>query len=176
MFFLIAVGRGRQLNEISPERGEELMEWLLDLSLRAPFQVKTTESPSFRRIASSQRKGRPATATSHSIRRGYGIRDGNGIVFVSHVGHVYPSGFLPLKAGNVRLESLVEIYQHSRVFTNVRSVAYLKGKCGRCEFRKICGGSRARAFAHTGDPLESDPLCVYQPPVRTNSAPVFAEA
>jgi radical SAM protein with 4Fe4S-binding SPASM domain len=165
LFFLIAVGRGKQLNEISAERGEELMEWLLDLSLRAPFQVKTTESPSFRRVAQSRMKDQPVTpgAGTQSIRRAYGIRDGNGIVFVSHIGEVYPSGFLPVRAGNVRKQSLVDIYRDSEVFTTVRDVVALKGKCGRCEFRKVCGGSRARAFAHTGDLLESDPLCVYQP-------------
>jgi len=172
LFFLIAVGRGRELNEISAERGEELMEWLLDLSMRAPFQVKTTESPSFRRVAQSRMKERPITAGAgtESIKRGYGIRDGNGIVFVSHIGEVYPSGFLPLNAGNVRAKSVVEIYRHSEVFRRVRSVADLKGKCGDCEYRKVCGGSRARAFAHTGDPLESDPLCVYQPRQRATTS------
>ena len=177
LFFLIAVGRGRQLNEVSAERGEELMEWLLDLSMRAPFQVKTTESPSFRRVAQGRMKERPLTAGAgtESIRRGYGIRDGNGIVFVSHIGQVFPSGFLPVSAGNVREKSLPEIYQHSEVFRSVRSVADLKGKCGRCEFRKVCGGSRARAFAHTGDLLESDPLCVYQPPERANVSPELLE-
>lgn len=179
LFFLIAVGRGAQLNEISAERGEELMEWLLDLSMRAPFQVKTTESPSFRRVAQSRLKDVPMTAGAgtQSIKRGYGIRDGNGIMFISHIGEVYPSGFLPLEAGNVRLRTVTDIYQNSAVFTSVRDVSSLKGKCGRCEFRKVCGGSRARAFAHTGDPLESDPLCVYQPPARTKSeSQVLVEA
>ena len=172
LFFLIAVGRGRQLNEISAERGEELMEWLLDLSFTAPFQIKTTESPSFRRVAQARMKEQPVTpgAGTASIRRGYGIRDGNGIMFVSHIGDVYPSGFLPLNAGNVRGKSPVEIYRHSEVFRRVRSISDLEGKCGLCEFRKVCGGSRARAFAHTSNPLESDPLCVYQPPIRATAA------
>jgi radical SAM protein with 4Fe4S-binding SPASM domain len=100
---------------------------------------------------------------STPVGRGFGVRDGNGIVFVSHTGEVYPSGFLPLRAGNVRERSLVELYRHADLFVRIRDTGRLRGKCGRCPFREICGGSRARAYAHTGDPLESDPLCPYQP-------------
>lgn len=177
LFFLIAVGRGKELNEISAARGEELMKWLLDLSFRAPFQIKTTESPSFRRVGRAPMKD-PLIggAGIAAIRRGYDIRDGNGIVFVSHVGEVYPSGFLPLAGGNVRAQGLVSIYRNSEVFQTVRRIADLKGKCGECEYRKICGGSRARAFAHSGDLLASDPLCVYQPAERANALPVALEA
>jgi radical SAM protein with 4Fe4S-binding SPASM domain len=100
---------------------------------------------------------------STPVGRGFGIRDGNGIVFVSHTGRVFPSGFLPVGAGNVRKQSLVEIYRHSELFRALREPDRLRGKCGVCPFRTICGGSRARAYAATGDPLESDPLCPYQP-------------
>ncbi|MDR7446997.1 MAG: radical SAM/SPASM domain-containing protein, partial [Armatimonadota bacterium] len=96
--------------------------------------------------------------------------DGNGIVFVSHVGEVYPSGFLPLRAGSVRERSLVEVYRSSEVMVRLRDTDRLRGKCGRCSFREICGGSRARAYAHTGDPMGSDPLCPYEP-LETAAAP-----
>jgi radical SAM protein with 4Fe4S-binding SPASM domain len=98
-----------------------------------------------------------------SVGRGFGVRDGNGIVFVSHTGDVCPSGFLPLAAGNVRRDSLVDVYRSSELFVRLRDTGRLHGKCGRCPFREICGGSRARAYAHTGDPMASDPLCPYQP-------------
>jgi AdoMet-dependent heme synthase len=166
LFFLIAVGRGKQLNEVSPEVGENLMHWIHGLAQVAPFQIKTTEAPSYRRIAQEHMKEAgmtPAEMRGTSVHRGYGIRDGNGIVFVSHTGKVYPSGFLPLEAGNVRQAPLAEIYRESEVFRKVRDVKAFDGKCGRCEFRKICGGSRARAFAHTGNPAGSDPLCPYEP-------------
>ena len=166
LFFLIAIGRGAELNEMSPKAGEELMLWIHDLAQKAPFQIKTTEAPSYRRVAHELmvRAGLSAKEMSHtSVHRGYGIRDGNGIVFVSHEGYVYPSGFLPLVAGNIRLQSLPAIYRDSQVFLNVRDVNGFEGKCGLCEYRKICGGSRARAFAHTGNPAASDPFCPYEP-------------
>jgi radical SAM protein len=166
LFFLIAVGRGRQLNELTPEDGEKLMDWTYDLSKEAPFQIKTTEAPSYRRVAQNrmQRAGMtPEEIRATSVHRGYGIRDGNGIAFVSHIGEVFPSGFLPVNAGNVRDRPLAEIYRSSEVFRTVRDVGSFSGKCGECEYRKICGGSRARAFAHSGDIAGSDPFCPYQP-------------
>ena len=87
--------------------------------------------------------------TATPVGRGFGIRDGNGIVFVSHLGQIFPSGFLPASAGNVRKESLVEIYRNSELFHSLRDPDRLGGKCGDCPFRIICGGSRARAFAAT---------------------------
>jgi radical SAM protein with 4Fe4S-binding SPASM domain len=91
------------------------------------------------------------------------VNDGNGFVFISHTGEVFPSGFLPVSAGNVRTESLLDLYRNSELFRNLRNYENLKGKCGLCEFKNICGGSRARAFAMTGDYMESDPFCVYVP-------------
>src|SRR5690606_38473978 len=88
---------------------------------------------------------------------------GNGILFISHRGDVYPSGFLPVAAGNVRHTDIRSIYRDSQLFRELRDVNRLKRKCGRCEFRHVCGGSRARAYVATGDPMESDPLCAYQP-------------
>jgi radical SAM protein len=92
-----------------------------------------------------------------------GVNEAKGFVFISHIGDVFPSGFLPLKAGNVKHQTLGEIYQTSDLFVSLRNPSNLKGKCGRCEFRDLCGGSRARAWAMTGDVFASDPLCTYEP-------------
>ncbi len=166
LFFLVRTGRGRLLKEVSPWQAEELCHWLFELSGTSPFAIKTTEAPHFRRVALLRmlRAGVSLEEVARSsVGRGFGVRDGNGIVFVSHTGDVYPSGFLPLAAGNVRRDSLVEVYRSSGLFVRLRDTGRLQGKCGRCPFRDICGGSRARAYAHTGDPTASDPLCPYQP-------------
>ncbi len=166
LFYLIGVGRGGALREVSPEQCEALHHWLYYISKDAPFVVATTEAPHFRRVtlAGMRSAGIPlARIRETSAGRGFGIRDGNGIMFISHTGDVYPSGFLPLVAGNVRTADVVEIYRHSEVFQNIRQTTTFKGKCGQCEFREVCGGSRARAYATSGDPLESDPLCAYEP-------------
>ncbi len=169
LFFLISIGRGAELSEMDPDQGEELMNWVYDLAQVSPFQIKTTEAPSYRRVASERMKHdglTPEQIRQTSVHRGFGIRDGNGIVFVSHQGDVYPSGFLPLRAGNVRIQNLTSIYRDSLVFQNVRDIEHFEGKCGECEYRKICGGSRARAYAHTGNPGASDPFCNYTPKTR----------
>jgi AdoMet-dependent heme synthase len=166
LFFLISVGRGKMLQPLTPDQGEECMNWVFDISEAAPFQVKTTEAPSFRRVALNRMKkaGRASCEIERSsVYRGFGIRDGNGIVFVSNQGDIYPSGFLPLTAGNVRSDNLADIYRNSALFGALHSPDQFKGKCGRCEYSVICGGSRARAFALTGDPLASDPFCPYKP-------------
>jgi radical SAM protein with 4Fe4S-binding SPASM domain len=166
LFFLIPTGRGRTLSEISAPQSERFLKQISELSHYAPFQIKTTEAHHYRRVHYSRLF--KAGARYESIRntpfgKSFGIRDANGIVFVSHTGDVFPSGFLPVKGGNIRAKNLVEIYRSSSLFQQLRSVEELKGKCGRCEYRTICGGSRARAYAVTGDYMESDPLCVYQP-------------
>jgi len=166
LFFLIAVGRGKALNEVTPEEGEAIMRWVFDLSMRAPFAVKTTEAPSYRRIAIEKMRSSgvaaPAMKTT-SVYKGFQIRDGHGIVFVSHLGDIYPSGFLPLHCGNVKTGSLVEVYRSSDIFRALHSPDQFHGNCGACEYSHICGGSRARAYAHTGDVLGTDPFCPYQP-------------
>lgn len=166
LFFLISVGRGTALREITAHDAERLMDWLYGVSERTPFAIKTTEAPHFRRVALERMHAagmNEAQVHNSSVGRGFGIRDGNGILFVSRTGEIMPSGFLPLAAGNVRTASLVELYRASPLFTALRDTHRLKGRCGRCEFRVICGGSRARAFAHTGDILGEDPLCPYEP-------------
>lgn len=166
LFFLIATGRGATLQAITPEESERFLNRLWRLVPDAPFPIKTTEAHHYRRIGfmNMHRRGLTAEEVAHTpVGRGFGIRDGNGIVFVSHTGAVYPSGFLPLSAGNVRHQSLVDLYRHSRLFTQLRDPDQLQGKCGRCEFRALCGGSRARAYATAGDPMAADPLCPYEP-------------
>jgi radical SAM protein with 4Fe4S-binding SPASM domain len=91
------------------------------------------------------------------------VSDGKGFVFIAHTGDVYPSGFLPLRVGNVRMTPLADIYRSAPLMRRLRDPDALQGKCGVCEFRRLCGGSRARAFAVGGDPLAEDPLCLYQP-------------
>jgi radical SAM protein with 4Fe4S-binding SPASM domain len=166
LFFLIPVGRGRALPEITPDQAESVMTWMAAQARVAPFAIAATEAPHFRRVALEQAQsgeGSAAAVRRGSIGRGFGIRDGNGVLFVSHHGEVTPAGFLPVVTGNVRTESLVDLYRGHEVFVALRDPSRLQGKCGRCEYRAPCGGSRARAFAHSGDYLGSDPLCAYQP-------------
>lgn len=165
-FFLIPVGRGRLLTGLEPARAERVLQWLLDVSRTAPFAVKATEAMHVRRIAIHRlrRAGWADEAIAETdIGRGFGINDGRGIVFVSAEGRVYPSGFLPLQVGDVRAEDLVTVYRAAALLRRLRDPAALGGKCGACEFAAVCGGSRARAYAATGDPLAADPLCPYQP-------------
>jgi len=165
LFFLIAVGRGKMLQPISPEHGEELMDWIYDLSRISPFAIKTTEAPSYRRVALNhmRKDGMSAPEIEKTpVYRGFGIRDGHGIMFVSNQGDICPAGFLPLAIGNVRIDHLVDVYRNSSMFRALHDPSQFKGKCGQCEYRSLCGGSRARAFTYTGDPLASDPFCPYK--------------
>jgi len=169
LFFLISVGRGSGLKEITPAESERLNDWLFDLSRGAPFAIKTTEATHYRRVAIRRMRDEgldEATIAATSLGRGFGVRDGNGILFVAHDGTVYPSGFLPVATGNVRADDIVTLYRTHPIFTSLRDVRTYKGRCGLCDYRELCGGSRARAFAWTGDVLESDPLCPYVPPVQ----------
>ncbi len=166
LFFLIEVGRGKVLQPVSGERGEELMHWIYDLAQVSPFAIKTTEAPSYRRVALNRMRANGMVANEierTSVYRGFGIRDGHGIMFVSNQGDIYPAGFLPLAMGNVRTDNIVDIYRDAPMFQALHAPSTFKGKCGHCEYRALCGGSRARAFAATGDPLASDPFCPYEP-------------
>jgi radical SAM protein len=166
LFFLIAVGRGKLLQPVSAESGEKWMHWVYDLAQVAPFAIKTTEAPSYRRVALNRMREDGMTASEIEqtpVYRGFGIRDGHGIMFVSNQGDIYPAGFLPLAVGNVRENNLVDVYRDSPIFRALHNSNQFKGKCGQCEYRALCGGSRARAFAYTGDPLASDPFCSYEP-------------
>ncbi|MDQ1004130.1 radical SAM protein [Neobacillus niacini] len=181
VFFLVPTGRGQESDMISPVEHEKVFRWLYDLSKRVSFDIKTTAAQHYRRVV-IQQKMREAKNQTDEInylsalteqgltgsidglgRAPKGVNDGNGFVFISHVGDVYPSGLLPVKAGNVRETLLAEIYRDSPVFQSLRNPDLYKGKCGVCEFRHVCGGSRSRAYAMTGDYLESEPFCVYIP-------------
>jgi radical SAM protein len=163
VFFLVPVGRGAVLDSIDPERAEDVMAWLAEVEAEEEYGIKTTEAPHYRRVALQRKHESGAGAAADAIGRRTGITAGDGFAFVSHVGDVFPSGFLPKSAGNVRERSLVEIYRDADLFTDLRDPDALRGKCGACEYRGVCGGSRSRAYATTGDPLASDPLCAYVP-------------
>ena len=163
VFFLVPVGRGRVLTQISPERAESVMEWLHEVSETAPFGLKTTEAPHYRRVTIEQEREGDGPGGDEDLQRRTGIRAGQGFAFVSHTGEVYPSGFLPESAGNVREESVVDVYRDSELFRRLRDDDALEGKCGACPYRGVCGGSRSRAYAATGDPMGSDPLCSFVP-------------
>jgi radical SAM protein len=166
LFFLISVGRGKVLQPLSPEDGEKLMAWIYETSRIAPFTVATTEAPSYRRVALEQMRG--AGMTGEQIKRsgayrGFGIRDGHGIMFVSNTGDICPAGFLPLVAGNVRQDRVADVYRNAPVFRSLHDPAQFEGRCGYCEYHALCGGSRARAYGATGNALAEDPFCAYQP-------------
>ncbi len=177
IFFLVPTGRGRLSDLITAEEFERVFEKIYRLAPGAPFDVKTTEAQHYRRYVLQQtaqaRRGHGARSEAPGARLSKrpdgigraprGLNDGKGFAFISHLGEVFPSGFLPLSGGNIRRQTLAEIYQTSPVFVSLRDTSQLKGKCGECEFREVCGGSRARAFAMTGDALAEEPCCAYQP-------------
>lgn len=165
VFQLVPTGRASLDQMPSARELEVLFELLFALSQRVPWPIKTTEGQHYRRVALQQWKRNPHLPRPQILP----VNDGNGFVFVSYAGDIQPSGFLPLKAGNVRQDELLEVYQNARLFRQLRDPDLLQGKCARCEFRTVCGGSRARAYATTGDFLAQEPLCIYQPAVSTQA-------
>ena len=176
VFFLVPIGRGSAIDLISAEEFEQVFEKLYETSGRVSFDIKSTEAQHYRRFVlqrrtEERRKGNvdsthplPDMGTPDGIGRATrGINDGKGFVFISHLGEVFPSGFLPVSAGNIRKQSLAELYRHSPLFISLRDSTNLKGKCGVCEFREVCGGSRARAYALTGDLFGEETCCIWQP-------------
>jgi radical SAM protein len=195
VFFLVPTGRGQRDDLIKAEEFEAVFAKLHQVARTARFDIKTTEAQHYRRYvlqtrAAERRRERSAPAPSnHAVgtfgagdevveenasdgigRAPRGLNDAKGFVFISHLGEVFPSGFLPLSAGNVRRAPLAEIYRHSPLFVSLRDTSRLQGKCGVCEFRNVCGGSRAHAFALTGDPFAEEPCCVYEPKAATKAA------
>ena len=133
---------------------------------RAPFTVATTEAPSYRRVALDKMRGEGMTGDQikgSGAYRGFGIRDGHGIMFVSNTGDICPAGFLPLVAGNVRQNRIADVYRNAPVFQALHDPSRFEGRCGYCEYHALCGGSRARAYGATGNPLAEDPFCAYEP-------------
>lgn len=175
LFFLVPTGRAQASNMISAEEHERVFNWLYDLSKNAPFDIKSTAAPMYRRVAIERKRleqgsDKPVTFQGAGFqyadglnRPTRGVNDGNGFLFISHIGDIQPSGFLPLTAGNVRTDDVIDVYRHSQLFTDLRSPDKIKGRCGVCEYRDVCGGQRGRAYGITGDYLESDPACVYIP-------------
>jgi radical SAM protein len=178
VFFLIVTGRAVAELDITPSEYEEVLHFLVEVS-RYGIQVRTVEAPFFRRVKLERYNG--VKFAGHLYKnlvselrlllgeprsdidpRFIPTRDGLGIIFVAHDGTVYPSGFMPYPLGNIRRRSLVEIYRTHPLLIKMRRAEF-KGRCGKCEYRRVCGGSRARAFSRYGDPLESDPACMYTP-------------
>lgn len=162
VFFLVPIGRGAELQQLSPTRAERVMEWLYRQQRDAPYRVITVEAPHYRRVAQQIE----SADSGRTVRVG-STRAGRGFLFVSHTGDVYPSGFLPKSVGNVRQEDVVTLYREAPLLQNLRDADRFAGPCGACSYRARCGGSRSRAYATTGDPLASDPLCGYNHRVTT---------
>jgi AdoMet-dependent heme synthase len=179
VFFLVQVGRGTAAAPLSPTGHEDVCHFLYDASAYG-FIVRTVEAPFFRRVVTARRAGAPAPDSplyrrltaqltsllgppaGHPSAHTAPTRDGKGIVFVAHDGQVHPAGFLPLDLGSIRIRPLRDIYRDDPLLTSIRAARF-SGHCGTCEFADLCGGSRARAYAASGDPLGPDPACPYQP-------------
>jgi radical SAM protein len=179
VFFLVQVGRGVATDAVSPDEHEEICHFLYDASQHG-FIVRTVEAPFFRRVVFRRQEGDAAPTTelyktlSGRLETLMGpaagrpraqtasTRDGKGILFVAHDGEINPAGFLPLPLGNVRDQAIATIYRDDPLLRKIRNAEFT-GRCGRCEFADLCGGSRARAFAASGDPLGEDPACPYEP-------------
>lgn len=179
VFFLVQVGRGVATDAISPSEHEDVCHFLYDASQHG-FIVRTVEAPFFRRVVASRREGEPAPSTdlykAMSARletlmgpavgkpraQTASTRDGKGILFVAYDGEVNPAGFLPMPLGNVRDAPIANIYRDDKLLRQIRSAEFT-GRCGVCEYADLCGGSRARAYAATGDPLGEDSACPYVP-------------
>lgn len=176
VFVIVPTGRAARSLMLNARTLERDLEHLADIMETAPFDVKTTAAPHFRRVL-LQRKDRDAVGLCREVDADgvvqgmRGINDGVGLAFVSHRGDVFPSGFFPVAAGNVRTDDLATVYRDAPLFREARDHGALEGKCGVCPFKVVCGGSRARAFALGGSVFASDPLCAYVPKGWTGDLP-----
>ncbi|MFP4654328.1 MAG: heme b synthase [Methanohalobium sp.] len=168
IFMLVPTGRGKEIeeDEIPPEEYEKVLNWFYEQQKYSPIQLKATCAPQYFRVViqREQKNGRKLSFEND----GYnamtkGCLGGTGFCFVSSRGEVYPCGYLPALAGDLRQQSFKDIWNNSKVFNDLRDSSKLKGKCGVCEYKKICGGCRARAYAETGDYLDEEPYCIYNP-------------
>ncbi len=170
LFFLVPTGRGRAEEMVDADCAERTWTWLAELADRAPFSVRTTAAPQYRRTMLLRRRAQRSDSTrltgaGYALREApdgvqtRGVNDGKGFLFIDHRGNLCPSGFLPLVAGSVRSERIADVYRHSTLFRELRDPSKLRGRCGRCSFADLCGGSRARAYAVNGSYLADDPLC-----------------
>jgi radical SAM protein len=168
VFCLVPTGRALTSDEIDAETYESTFAWLAQRGETANWSLKLTEGYHYRRFLAQQGRDplqQTGAAPADSVGRAPGaVNAGNGFCFISHTGEVCPSGFLPVVTGNVRRDSVVDLYRDHPVFRELRDPHLLKGKCGSCAYKRLCGGSRSRAYVHTGDYLEADPACAYIPP------------
>ncbi|WP_186575970.1 TIGR04053 family radical SAM/SPASM domain-containing protein [Aquibacillus kalidii] len=186
IFLLVPTGRAQRDACISAVEHEKVFRWLYELNKEMPYDIKTTAGQHYRRVVLQQKvrehqldkdtiRYEDTIATDYASkvdglkRAPKSVNDGNGFIFISHIGDVLPSGLLPIKVGNVRENALKDIYRNSSILKELRNPDLYKGKCGVCEYRTVCGGSRSRAYAVTGDYLESDPYCLYIPKIMRNS-------
>ena len=170
LFFIVPTGRAMADQMITAQRHEQVFNWLYDLAQTASFDIKATAAPMYRRVAIERKRLQgegPVSFQSAGFqyadglhRPTRGVNDGNGFLFISHIGEIQPSGFLPITAGLVREQDVVDVYRNSQLFKDLRNPEKFKGVCGACQYRDVCGGQRGRAYGLTGDPLESDPACV----------------
>lgn len=174
IYFLVPTGNAKHVDALTADEVENVFEKIYDLSTRVPFPVRTFEAPHYRRFVLQKAvELRQRSIDSYFDPKGDGLRIAddtgnaavavNNYIYISHTGEVSVSPFLPLTSGNIRYQALPTVYRYGELFAAVRDEVNLKGKCGRCEFRTVCGGSRARAFATAGDLFAADPLCAYQP-------------
>jgi len=162
VFFVVPVGRAAHDQQLDAATCERVFHYLAVWSDTNGLPVKTTAAQAYRRVVLQRATERVRAGGVRGVRPP-AVNDAKGFVFVSHTGEVYPSGFLPLSAGNIRDQRLAAIYRHGPLFQALRDAGRLEGKCGRCEFRHVCGGSRARAFAVSGNVFAEDPACAYEP-------------
>jgi radical SAM protein len=167
VFFIVPTGRASATQMLTAAHTEDVLDFLADRLGQVEHDIKTTAAPHFRRVLMTRKLGLDSIVGVRSdgiARHARGINDGQGVAFVSHVGDIYPSGFLPLVCGNVRDEGLTRTYREHPTFVQLRDQELLHGKCGACPFKRVCGGSRARAYALSGDAFGEDTVCAYVPP------------
>jgi heme b synthase len=168
IFLLVPTGRGKYIvdQEIDAREYEETLNWFYDQRDQTPLQLKATCAPHYYRILRQRAKadGQHVTFESHGLDAvTRGCLAGTGFCFVSHNGVVQPCGFLDLNCGDIKRQPFGSIWRHSPQFVQLRDMSLLQGKCGQCEYQRVCGGCRARAYEATGNFLNEEPLCLYQP-------------
>lgn len=170
IFLLVPTGRGKDLADqaISPQDYEKTLNWFFEKSLTCPIQLKATCAPHYHRIFHQRKREVPAVSITHGNAHPFqamtrGCMGGSSFCFISHTGQVQPCGYLELDCGQVAQDSFSDIWNRSNIFRNLRDLRQLRGKCGRCEFMRVCGGCRARAHEVIGDYLAEEPFCVHEP-------------
>lgn len=166
IFLLVPTGRAKdmQADELSAQEYEDTLKFLSDRIKKSPIEIKVTCAPHFNRLLLQQDPQLGARL------RGRGCMAGVSFCFISHLGDLQPCGYLEIKCGNVREPGFKKAWAESEVFNNLRDFSKYKGKCGVCEFKNVCGGCRARAYAKYGDYLREEPYCVYEPKSKINCA------